>query len=177
MKAYVQDRYGSPDVLGLREGQHVLVNGASGGVGTFAVQLARTFGAEVTGVCSGRNAELVTSLGAKRAIDYTRDDFTSQGEIYDLILEAVGNRTVGDCMKALRPGGICVVVGYTSMSLMLRAQMKKGRIQPGDRHVAAFTAKADRSDLVYLASLAESGKVKSVIERTYSFDDLPEALA
>src|SRR5215207_5552082 len=100
----------------IQPGQRVLINGASGGVGTFAVQIAKSFGTEVTGVCSTRNLELVRSIGADHVIDYTQEDFTNNGQQYDLIYCAVGNRSVSDYKRALSPTGICVIAGFTSLS-------------------------------------------------------------
>ena len=116
-------------LIGLRErgrvrpGQRVLINGASGGTGTFAVQIARAMGARVTGVCSTRNVEMVRRLGAEDVVDYTREDFTRRGEIYDLLLDNVGNRSVPAMLRCLRPGGTVAVVGFTSMALMLQQSL------------------------------------------------------
>ena len=103
----------------IQSGQKVLINGASGGVGTFAVQIAKSFGAEVTGVCSTRNLDMVRSIGADHVIDYTQEDFTKNGQTYDLIYCAVGNRSAADYKRALNPNGICVVAGFTTMFHML----------------------------------------------------------
>jgi len=104
----------------IQPGQKVLINGASGGVGTFAVQIAKSFGAEVTGVCSTRNLDMVRSIGADQVIDYTEEDFTQNGPRYDLIIENVGNRSVSDLKRALSPQGICVIIGYASPGLLLQ---------------------------------------------------------
>src|SRR5204862_1361736 len=100
----------------IQPGQKVLVNGASGGVGTMAVQIAKSFGTEVTGVCSTRNLDMVRSIGADHVIDYTREDFTKNGQRYDQIYDAVGNRSVSDYKRALRPQGICVIAGFSTLS-------------------------------------------------------------
>jgi NADPH:quinone reductase-like Zn-dependent oxidoreductase len=104
----------------IQPGQKVLINGASGGVGTFAVQIAKSFGAQVTGVCSTRNLDMVRSIGADQVIDYTQEDFTQNGQHYDLILDNVGNRSVSDLKHALNPQGVCVIVGFSSLSLLFQ---------------------------------------------------------
>jgi NADPH:quinone reductase-like Zn-dependent oxidoreductase len=104
----------------IQPGQKVLINGASGGVGTFAVQIATSFGAQVTGVCSTRNLDMVRSIGADQVIDYTQEDFTQNGQHYDLILDNVGNRSVSDLKHALNPQGVCVIVGFSSLSLLFQ---------------------------------------------------------
>ncbi|MGB2862328.1 MAG: NAD(P)-dependent alcohol dehydrogenase [Sedimentisphaerales bacterium] len=162
----------------IQSGQKVLINGASGGVGTFAVQIAKSFGAEVTGVCSTRNLDMVRSIGADQVIDYTQEDFTKHGQHYDLIYDAVGNRSVSDYKRALRPRGTCVITGFTTMSrlfqhmllgpLMSMSGSKKIGMQP--------VAKPNRKDLVFLKELLEAGKVKPVIDRRYPLSETAEAI-
>ena len=166
----------------IQPGQKVLINGASGGVGTFAVQIAKTFGAEVTGVCSGRNMELVRSLGADYVIDYTKEDFTKRAERYDLILDNVGNQPLSGFRRVLSPKGIYVgiggggvndsrwtgpLVGVTKM-LMLKPFVTQ--------EMRMMLADMSRKDLAILADLIQAGKVKPVIDRTYTFSQLPEAM-
>ncbi len=163
----------------LQPGQKVLINGASGGVGTFAVQIARFLGAEVTGVCSTRNVELVRSLGADRVIDYTREDFTQGDPGYDLILDNVGNRSLLECRRALKPGGRYVMVGGP-----------KGRwIDPLPRALGAlvlsrfvsqdmgmFLARLNQEDLTVLGDLMQAGKLRPVIDRRHRLSEVPEAV-
>jgi NADPH:quinone reductase-like Zn-dependent oxidoreductase len=155
----------------IREGQKVLINGASGGVGTFAVQIAKSFGAEVTGVCSSRNLEMVRSIGADHVIDYTQTDFTAAGPQYDLIFDAVGNRSVADLKRALRPGGICSVAGFSSMSRLLQTVLLGGR-----RVGLMKTATANKEDLLTIRELLEAGKVVPVIDRAYPLSEIAEAI-
>ncbi len=162
----------------IRSGQQVLVNGASGGVGTFVVQLAKHFGAEVTGVCSTRNLELVRSIGADRVVDYTREDFTKSGQPYDLILDAVGNCSVSDYERALGPQGRCVIVGFTTLTHLLQVALlgawvsRRGRKKIG----VMGAAKPNQTDLVFIKELLEVGKVAPVIDRTYPLSETAEAI-
>ena len=162
----------------VRPGQKVLINGASGGVGTFAVGLARHFGADVTGVCSTRNLELVRSIGADGVVDYTREDFTRTGRQYDLILDAVGNRSVSDYERALAPQGRCVVVGFTTLAHLLRVLSLGAWVsRTGDKKVGLMgTAKPNREDLIFIKELLEIGEVAPVIDRTYPLSEVPEAI-
>jgi NADPH:quinone reductase-like Zn-dependent oxidoreductase len=160
----------------VESGQTVLVNGAAGGVGTFAVQIARAFGAEVTGVCSTRNLDLVRSIGADRAIDYTREDFARDGRQYDLIIDNVGNRSVADCARALRPGGICVAVGFSSLFRLLEYNVLGPFVsRSGGKKMDGMLARITHQDLVALKELMEAGKVVPVIDRCYPLSQVPEA--
>ena len=162
----------------IQSGQKVLVNGASGGVGTFAVQIAKSYGTEVTGVCSTRNLDMVGSIGADHVIDYTKEDFTKGGQLYDLIYDAVGNRSVSDYKRALKPGGICAVAGFASMSrLFEHAVLGPLRSKTGSKKVGLMgMAKIIPKDLVVLKGLVETGKVKPVIDRRYPLSETAEAL-
>jgi NADPH:quinone reductase-like Zn-dependent oxidoreductase len=177
---------GATALQGLRDkgkiqaGQKVLINGAAGGVGTFAVQIAKSFGAEVTGVCSARNVEMVRSLGADRVIDYTKEDFTKGEQRYDLILDMIGNHSLSDCMRTLTPQGRLVIVGSTDkgnwlgpVSIMLRAAVLS-RFASHD--VGAFLAHTTQKDLTIVGDLMQAGKVRSVIDRRYGLSDVPEAI-
>ncbi|MCG6957820.1 MAG: NAD(P)-dependent alcohol dehydrogenase [Gemmatimonadetes bacterium] len=163
----------------VRPGKKVLINGASGGVGTFAVQIAKSMGAEVTGVCSTRNAELVRSLGADHVVDYSREDFTRGDERYDFILDNVGNRSMAACRRVVAPGGRFVpnngtsggrwtgTLGRTLAALVLSAVVpRQGR---------PFVALGNQADLLVLKELLESGKVTPVIDRVYSLAEVPDA--
>jgi NADPH:quinone reductase-like Zn-dependent oxidoreductase len=156
---------------GLGAGKSVLVNGASGAVGTAAVQLAKHFGAEVTAVCSGRNAAMVTSLGADHVVDYTKEDFTRNGRAYDVIIDTAGTAPFARSKASLRDGGqLLVVLGG------LRDLLRIPWVALTDsRKVIGGTATATAEDLRFLADLAERGELKPVIDRTYRFDEIVEA--
>jgi len=162
----------------VQRGQKVLINGASGGVGTFAVQMAKSFGAEVTAVCSTRNLELVRSIGADHAIDYTQEDFTRNGQRYDVIIDNVGNRSVFDCKRALRPQGICVIVGFSSLALLFQAMLLGAWVsRTGSKKIGRMgSAKPNKEDLAFLKELLETGKVVPVIDRRYPLSEVPEAI-
>src|SRR2546428_1054642 len=161
----------------IRPGQKVLINGASGGVGTFAVRIAKSFGAEVTGVCSTRNLDLVRSLGADHVVDYTKEDFTKNGQRYDLILDAVGNHSVSDYKRALNPEGVCVVVGFSGMSYMIQ-HMIVGSFasKTGSKKISMMLTKPNKEDLIFMKQLLEDGKVVPVIDRRYPLSEVPEAI-
>jgi NADPH:quinone reductase-like Zn-dependent oxidoreductase len=163
---------------GIRAGQKVLVNGAAGGIGTFAVQFAQSCGAEVTGVCSTRNLELVRSIGADHVVDYTREDFTRNGQQYDLIYDSIGNRSVIDYRRALKPQGICVIAGFTSM-LRLFEHMILGPLvsKTSDKKVGMMgISNENKEDLLVIKELLETGKVVPVIDRHYSLSETAEAI-
>ena len=170
---------GLRDKGGIQAGQRVLINGASGGVGTFAVQIAKSFGAEVTGVCSTRNLEMVRSIGADHVIDYTQDDFTKTGQTYDLIYCAVGNRSAADYKRALNPMGVCVVAGFTTMPHMLFQDLFLGSWASvtGSKKIGpSGTVVPNKEDLVFIIELLETGRVVPVIDRRYPLSDTPEAI-
>lgn len=164
----------------LNWGQKVLINGASGGVGTFAVQIAKSMGAEVTGVCSTRNVELVRSLGADHVIDYTREDFTTSGQRYDVILDNVGNRSFSDYRRVLRPSGRLVMVGGPSDDPWLgplAGPIKAFFVSPFvSQDFIFFMSELNRNDLEFLADLMTSGKVTPVIDRRYPLSEVPAAI-
>ncbi|MBE1533147.1 NAD(P)-dependent alcohol dehydrogenase [Actinomadura algeriensis] len=173
---------GLRDVGGIAAGQRVLVNGASGGIGTFAVQLARTFGAEVTGVCSTRNVELVRSLGADDVIDYTREDFTRREGRHDLLMDIVGDRSLAALRRPLTPRGTLVLVGGIASPraglLGPAGQLLRGALTAPfvRRRIAKVSWKPNSTDLEFLAGLIEKERIAPVIDRTYPFAELPEAL-
>ena len=163
----------------VRPGQRVLINGASGGVGTFAVQIAKSFGANVTAVCSTRNVDLVRSLGADHVIDYTTEDFTQSAERYDVMLDLVGNRSLADCRRALTPRGTYVLVGVKDMGRWfgLDRQFKALLLSPVvSQRMRVFVARHNKDDLAVLKELVETGKVAPVIDRHYPLSDTPDAL-
>ena len=163
----------------VQPGHEVLINGASGGVGTFAVQIAKSFGARVTGVCSTRNVDLVRSIGADQVIDYTQEDFTQSGQRYDVMLDLVGSRSLSDCRRALTPRGTYVVVGVSDLGRWfgLARQVKALSLSPFVRQrMRVFIVRHNREDLAVLKELVEAGKVAPVIDRRYELSEVPEAL-
>jgi NADPH:quinone reductase-like Zn-dependent oxidoreductase len=166
----------------IQAGQKVLINGASGGVGTFAVQIAKSFGAEVTGVCSTRNLDLVRSLGADHVIDYTKEDFTKGEQRYDLILDNVGTQPLSGFRHALKPKGICVMIGgggpndgglIGPMARPVKALLLSPFIS---QTMSMMMAELNKKDLTMLGDLMQSGKVTPVIDRTYPLSQIAEAL-
>jgi len=156
--------------------QKVLINGASGGVGTFAVQIAKSFGAEVTGVCSTRNLDMVRSIGADQVIDYTQEDFTKNGLRYDLILAANGYHWILDYKHALNPKGTYVMTGG-SMGQMYQAMLLGPWMSmTGSKKMGSLIAKSNQKDLVFVKELLESGKVKPVIDRRYPLSQVADAV-
>jgi len=156
-----------------------LINGASGGVGTFAVQIAKSLGANVTGVCSTRNVDLVRSIGADQVIDYTKEDFTQTAQRYDVMLDLVGSRSLSDCRPALTPRGTYVLVGVRDLGRWfgLARQIKALLLSPFVRQrMRVFVVKHNRADLAVLKDLVEAGKAAPVIDRHYRLSDVPEAL-
>jgi len=167
----------------VQAGQKVLINGASGGVGTFAVQIAKSMGADVTGVCSGKNVELVKSLGADRVIDYTKEDFAKSGEHYDVILDNVPNHTLAECRAVLTPNGKYVMIGgggpndnrwVGPFGRVIHALLLKPFVK---QELGMMMADANATDLTVLANLMETGKVKPVIDRTYKLSELSTAIS
>lgn len=159
----------------VQPGQKVLVNGASGGVGTFLVQIAKAFGAEVTAVCSTQNLDMVKSIGADHVIDYTKEDFTKSGQRYDLICCAVGNRSVSDYKRALNPNGTCVILGFYGMRRLISNGVW-GKLSRGDKKIGMMMARSTQQDLVALRELIEAGKVVPVIDRRYPLSETADAI-
>jgi len=163
----------------LQPGQKVLINGAAGGVGTFAVQIAKSFGANVTGVCSTKNVELVRSLGADRVIDYTQQDFTQNSERYDVLLDNVGNRTLSAMRRVLSPKGKCVMAGAPKELWEVLSRIVKGLVwSPFLRQeFRFFIAKVNRDDLTTLGGMIRAGKITPVINRRYPLTETAGAIA
>lgn len=166
----------------VQPGQKVLINGASGGVGTFAVQLAKSFGADVTGVCSTRNLGMVRSLGADRVIDYTKEDFTEGSDRYDLVLDLVGNRGLSEIRRVMKPEGTTVLVGgggpdagnwigplFGPIKAMIYSPFVSQEFEP-------FLAQLNQEDLILLGDLIQAGKLTPVIDRRYPLSGVPEAI-
>jgi NADPH:quinone reductase-like Zn-dependent oxidoreductase len=162
----------------IRAGEKVLINGASGGVGTFAVQIAKSFGAEVTGVCSTPKLDMVRSIGADHVVDYTREDFTRNGRHYDLIYDAVGNRSVFDYMRALSPQGKCVIAGFTGLPRLFEHMILGRRMSKpeGKQIVGQGMAATPKTDLLIIKELLEAGTVIPVIDKCYPLDKTAEAV-
>jgi NADPH:quinone reductase-like Zn-dependent oxidoreductase len=160
----------------IQQGQKVLIDGASGGVGTFAVQIAKSFGAEVTAVCSTRNVETAQSIGADHVIDYTREDFTRSGQRYDLIFAANGYHSIFDYRRALRQGGVYVHAGGGGI-LIFQVMLLGRLLSPiGSKKVRFFIAKISKKDLAFLKDLLEAGKVVPIIDRRYPLNEVAAAL-
>ena len=174
---------GLRDAGELQSGQKVLIVGASGGVGTFAVQIARALGADVTAVCSPRNVDAVRSLGAHRVIDYTREDFTESGELYDVLIDIAGSRSLSECRRVLQPAAIFVMVG--AAAIQHKSEMKafghfagtRLRSMRGSQRAVFFIAKLTHKDMEAIAELMAAGKVTPAIDRRYRLDELADAFA
>src|SRR6202049_2347832 len=164
----------------IQPGQKVLINGASGGVGTFAVQIAKSFGAEVTGVCSTRNVDLVRSIGGDHVLDYTKEDFTKASQRYDLIFDCVGNHSLLACRRVLTPKGICIAVGGPSGRWMIgplaRAITASVLSRFVSQKLSMVLARPSKEDLTFLHQLMKAGKVTPVLDRSYSLSEVPEAI-
>lgn len=166
----------------VQAGQKVLINGASGGVGTFAVQIAKSLGAEVTGVCSTRNLELVRSLGADHVIDYTKEDFAKMGQHYDVIIDNVPNHSLSECRNILNPKGIYVMIGgggpndnrwLGPFGRLIQAMLTKPFV---NQEMGMMMAQTNQKDLTFLADLMQSGKLKPIIDRSYKLNQISEAI-
>jgi NADPH:quinone reductase-like Zn-dependent oxidoreductase len=157
-----------------------LINGAAGGVGTFAVQIAKSLGADVTGVCSTRNVELVRSIGADHVIDYTQTDFTQSGQGYDLIFDTVGNRSLSDCRRALAAKGALVMVGGPNKGRWLGPLAGTLKAAVVSRFVSQklipFLAHLKKDDLIWIKGLLETGQITPVIDRIYPLSEVPAAI-
>lgn len=159
----------------LQPGQKVLINGASGGVGTFAVQIAKALGAEVTGVCSTRNLEILESIGADRCLDYTKESFTEKSEAYDLILGVNGGHPLSGYKRALKPNGIFVHVGGSGSQMFQALALGPWISMTGSKKMGSFLQRANQEDLNYMKELVEAGKVKPVIDRCYKLNEVIDA--
>jgi NADPH:quinone reductase-like Zn-dependent oxidoreductase len=159
--------------VNLRKGQRILVYGASGSVGTAAVQLARHFGAHVTAVCNTKNVELVRSLGADEVIDYLQEDFTKNGETYDIVYDAVGKHSFRRCRRSLRPGGIYAATDLGFMWHVPLAALLTKRF--GDKKVSFAVTRSTKEDVLFVKELIEAGKYRAVIDRMYPLEDVIEA--
>jgi NADPH:quinone reductase-like Zn-dependent oxidoreductase len=173
---------GLRDTAQVKPGQKVLINGASGGVGTFAVQIAKAYGAEVTGVCSGRNVEMVKSLGADHVIDYTKEDYTKSNERYDVIYDLVNNHSFAERRRVLKPGGICVLAGVggsgirkETLSNLANELTASLRSRFANEKFIVFGVDINKKDLAVLRDLTESGKIVSALTKTYPLTETAAA--
>ena len=160
----------------IESGQQVLVNGASGGVGTFAVQIAKASGAQVTGVCSGRNLEMVRSIGADHVIDYTKEDFWKNGKEYDLILDNAAVNSMRKVLRALKSNGIYVPVGGSTSSFLESLILQPFYSGKKGKRIASFIANVNLGDLTVLKEYLEAAKIVPVIDNTYSLGEVPQAI-
>ena len=161
----------------VQPGQRVLVNGASGGVGTFAVQIAKAFGANVTGVTSTRNLGMISQIGADHVIDYTREDFTKGSEKYDVIIDTIGNHSVFDYRRILTSTGICVYIGFNGAASMIGTLIMGPLASKfSSKKTGMMIAKSNQKDLIELKELIESGKVKPVVDRTFPLSETADAV-
>jgi NADPH:quinone reductase-like Zn-dependent oxidoreductase len=160
----------------IRAGQKVLINGASGGVGTFAVQIAKSFGAEVTAVCSTGNLEQARSIGADHVIDYTKENFTKKGQQYDLVFAANGYHLLSAYKRTLTPKGIYVMAGGSMAQIFQSMLFGSMMSETGGRKMSGVSAKRNQNDLVFIKELFEAGKVKSIIDKRYPLSEAAEAL-
>ncbi|MEE8407474.1 MAG: NAD(P)-dependent alcohol dehydrogenase [Acidimicrobiia bacterium] len=171
---------GLRDKAKIQPGHKVLINGASGGVGTFAVQIAKSFGAEVTGVCSTRNMDMVRSIGADHVIDYTQENFTQGERHYDVMLDTVGNHSLSDCKSVINPDGVYVSIGSNQMGDWIGPLTHVLRVMIaswiGSQRLVPMLATANEEDLAILAGFLDSGEVTPVIDRTYPLEETPEAI-
>jgi len=164
----------------IQPGQKVLINGAAGGVGTFAVQIAKSFGAEVTGVCSTRNVDMVRSIGANHVIDYTQENFTTSNQRYDLIFDCVGNHSLSACRRVLNPKGTCVMVGDRTgramVGILARLITALVLTRFAGQKLVTFLARPKKEDLTIMCELMAAGKVRPVIDRCYGLSEVAEAI-
>ena len=161
----------------IRAGQRVLINGASGGVGTFAVQIAKSYDTEVTAVCSGRNAQLLRGIGADRVIDYEKTDFIRENDRYDLIIDIAANHSVNEIRQVLNPDGTCVVIGFSGFSYLFQIMLSgRGNAKNQNRKVVMLTAdNSSKDDLDYINRLFESRKIKPSIDEVFTLDEAEKA--
>ena len=166
------------DAGGIKAGQHVLLVGASGGVGLYAVQIAKSFGAEVTGVCSTTKVDMVRSLGADHVIDYTQEDFTQSGHRYDLILVMGGNHSLSELKQVLRPGGTLVPVGTEGGSRLVggKAWIRAMLLSKLVRHLRPLASQPNQADLQFVTELIAAGKIRPLIDKTFPLREVPEAI-
>jgi NADPH:quinone reductase-like Zn-dependent oxidoreductase len=166
------------DAGGIKAGQQVLIVGASGGVGLFAVQIAKSFGAEVTGVCSTAKVDMVRSVGADHVIDYTQDDFTQRGQQYDLVLVMGGNHSLSQLKGVLRPGGTVVPVGTEEGNRWVggKAWIQAMLLSRLKRHLRPLASEPNQADLQFVTELIEAGKIRPVIDKTFPLSEVPEAI-